>query len=597
MPDVEKTFGQAFGDLIRKKRGQEGLTQKELAIKAFDDESKVRRIIELENGAVKRPQIKTVDALVAYFNISEDELDGCRRYGLTSSSERSEIGLTRELIENLALRYEHDNPAASDFDLISFLKNKATELRLLKKRLSELENAVGALNNQIAAANDALEHGRFDEADDILAAAEEMQQEERTLKEIRAQSNIRFARGDAALFNGQSAVASAHYKKAAEYFAGFEKATVAEILSRAAGQIYEIERRSLKPQFENAIDLARSALELTEQLSNKPEWIRAKYCLALLQQVQSHKEASNSGELLNESIRNVEEALNTDGEIDDFDWAGLMMLRGNNYMARAERVENKGWKSDIDTAIKIFDAISKDRRLERLKMHRCRLYNNIAAAWSLKSRRSSQDNQSLYKESAKKALLRAIELSTQENQVDVWSAAQYNLGIDLAEAAAAADSQVAQFLRIQSIAAFSASLEAFPQTALGLQLAHTHLALGQVLLECARSSKSGVREAYLVRSIGEYEAAAYMLDKETHLGAWSHAQFSIGLAFFLHAEKAEPNVAVADLGNALSCFDAAEPGYRSLNERRDLKKLQSARTETKVRLQNLRQTLDTKPSA
>jgi ribosome-binding protein aMBF1 (putative translation factor) len=45
MPDVEKTFGEAFGDLIRKKRGQEGLTQKELAIKAFDDESKVRRII------------------------------------------------------------------------------------------------------------------------------------------------------------------------------------------------------------------------------------------------------------------------------------------------------------------------------------------------------------------------------------------------------------------------------------------------------------------------------------------------------------------------------------------------------------------------
>jgi hypothetical protein len=180
-----------------------------------------------------------------------------------------------------------------------------------------------------------------------------MQQEERTLKEIRAQSNIRFARGDAALFKGQSAVASAHYKRAAEYFAGFDKATVAAILSEAAGQIYEFERRSLKPQFENALDLARSALDLTERLSNKSEWVRAKYRLALLQQVQSRKEGSNSRELLDDSIRNVEEALNTDSGINDFDWASLIMLAGNNYMARAERVENKDWESDIDAAIKI----------------------------------------------------------------------------------------------------------------------------------------------------------------------------------------------------------------------------------------------------
>jgi transcriptional regulator with XRE-family HTH domain len=78
---VEKTFGQAFGELIREKRGEEGLTQKELAIRAFDDESKARRIIDLENGVVKRPHAKTVDPLVVYFNISKDELEQCRSHG------------------------------------------------------------------------------------------------------------------------------------------------------------------------------------------------------------------------------------------------------------------------------------------------------------------------------------------------------------------------------------------------------------------------------------------------------------------------------------------------------------------------------------
>ncbi len=142
--------------MIREKRGQEGLTQKELAIKAFDDESKVRRIIELENGTVRRPQIKTVDPLVAFFGITKEELEACRKYGLFSEKEQTNIGLSRELLENLALRFEVANPDAADEELIEYLKAKADELRKIKKRLSEIEVTNTALDNQIAAANAAL---------------------------------------------------------------------------------------------------------------------------------------------------------------------------------------------------------------------------------------------------------------------------------------------------------------------------------------------------------------------------------------------------------------------------------------------------------
>jgi ribosome-binding protein aMBF1 (putative translation factor) len=72
---MERTFGQAFGELVRTKRGQEGLTQKELAIQAFDDESKVRRINDLETGAVNRPHAKTVDALVVALAIRACSVD------------------------------------------------------------------------------------------------------------------------------------------------------------------------------------------------------------------------------------------------------------------------------------------------------------------------------------------------------------------------------------------------------------------------------------------------------------------------------------------------------------------------------------------
>ena len=83
--ELERTFGQAFGELIRTRRGQEGLTQKDLAIRAFDDESKVRRINDLETGAVNRPHAKTVDALVVALNIREEELANCQLNKLFTS--------------------------------------------------------------------------------------------------------------------------------------------------------------------------------------------------------------------------------------------------------------------------------------------------------------------------------------------------------------------------------------------------------------------------------------------------------------------------------------------------------------------------------
>lgn len=69
------SFGEAFGKLIKRKRGVERLTQQELAVTAFGDESFKTRISELENGRISKPQAKTVDALILALNISDDELN------------------------------------------------------------------------------------------------------------------------------------------------------------------------------------------------------------------------------------------------------------------------------------------------------------------------------------------------------------------------------------------------------------------------------------------------------------------------------------------------------------------------------------------
>ncbi len=78
------SFGEAFGRLIRKKRGIEGLTQQELAVTAFGDENYKSRISELENGRVSNPQAKTIDALIVALYISEDEISQISDYHAVS---------------------------------------------------------------------------------------------------------------------------------------------------------------------------------------------------------------------------------------------------------------------------------------------------------------------------------------------------------------------------------------------------------------------------------------------------------------------------------------------------------------------------------
>ena len=72
------SFGVCFGRLVKHKRGVEGLTQQQLAVRAFGKESQKNRISELERGDVDNPHQKTVDLLVIAQRISDDELAACR---------------------------------------------------------------------------------------------------------------------------------------------------------------------------------------------------------------------------------------------------------------------------------------------------------------------------------------------------------------------------------------------------------------------------------------------------------------------------------------------------------------------------------------
>jgi len=237
------SFGERFGHLVRRYREAQGLSSGELAIEAFNDEARRSRISELENGKVSRPQARTIDALRIALAIPQEEIDALHKPSLSDriliAEIRAEMDLATDgLLEGLALRFGIDNPDAPRAELGKFLKEKAREWKNFKTRLASVTKLDARLSNQMAAAEDAIGRGNFDEAEDILSAAEEIQQQERTLAEVRKQSQIRVARADAALFKGDLGVALTHFDTAAGMFDPFDEVESAELRAIFAERLF-----------------------------------------------------------------------------------------------------------------------------------------------------------------------------------------------------------------------------------------------------------------------------------------------------------------------------------------------------------------------
>jgi tetratricopeptide (TPR) repeat protein/ribosome-binding protein aMBF1 (putative translation factor) len=559
--EAQMTFGVAFGALIREKRGQEGLTQKELAVSAFNDETKVRRIIDLENGDVARPHAKTVDPLVVCLGITREELAVCSSAGRFSEKERSVLGLSRELLENLSTRFEHDNPDAPDEELIGFLKGKAVELRDIRERLAKLEQESSSAPNQIAAANAAIEAGHFQDADDILANAEEVEIEQRTMAQVATQSDLRSARGDNALLQDNYTLAASHYRVSAEYFLGFDKIAAAARLLEYAGRIYETARRSMNPTFDAAIGLADQALPLVSLASDRDFWIDAAYSVALLRQTEARRGVAGSIDLLSSAIQLCKVALENSQDPDaEFNWARCTFLLANCYLARAEAPGNENWRSDVDSAIEGYELYLRRPVTETVASHRCGIYNSLSSAYRFKAHRCPNEQSDEATDKAKRALLRAIELSSQQNQIHIWGAAQYNLGAMLAQEsnrATPSELERAMFLGTQAIASFLAAIESFPATGFATQMGDASLSLGKFLVEHSFRLPPEFGEAYLARAIHHLEVSMAIFARERFPRKWAEANFYLGATFLGHFQYLSDHAARSDLDSAKKFLSAA----------------------------------------
>ncbi len=181
------SFGIHFGELIARRRGEEGLRQRELAIRAFDDESRKPRISEIERGKVANPAQEIVDALTVALNLSPEDVSACRtkgrqRTGVLTFEQHEENVSKRvaEAEEKLRAATEADRAVleqqlveakkrASDLE-VDFARKQA-ELDAAHDRLSRLHNDMEA--EKVEAAKRALDRGDMRLADALFGEAQE----------------------------------------------------------------------------------------------------------------------------------------------------------------------------------------------------------------------------------------------------------------------------------------------------------------------------------------------------------------------------------------------------------------------------------------
>jgi len=219
-------FGVLLGRLILREREARGWIQRDLAMRAFNDPDKVRRISELENGKVASPRAKNFQPFCEALGITSDQIEALRAEAAGMEEEPAPTpmakpeepnspisdearfgprieGHTRQVLENRSLRFGHEMPdRMHQWNLKHFPISEAKEMRVLEPQIGVMPEPTGRIVALKSAAIEAIERKDLDKANRLLVDAKEIQREVmlESLKQhaelIEIEAKIALARND-----------------------------------------------------------------------------------------------------------------------------------------------------------------------------------------------------------------------------------------------------------------------------------------------------------------------------------------------------------------------------------------------------------------
>ncbi|MEM6489515.1 MAG: helix-turn-helix domain-containing protein, partial [Pseudomonadota bacterium] len=433
------SFGVRFGALVKRKRGAERLSQTALVEAAFEDGQYSKSALSaLENGNVADPQQATVDALVVYLNLSPEELEACRApppptlpAGLEGYAEQ--IGVPQAVMFQLAFQFGHDNPKAEVTEYKRFLEQKAEDYRALTAELATLKAADARLANSVAAAEDDIAAGRFDDAQAMLEDAKTLSRA-RADEAVTQLADIEARQGDIALLHrGDATAAAAHYTAASDLLLPLDRARALDRRNDYAVSLARHGQRYGGQGLPTAATLWRALADIVDPQAEGEQWAKAQNNLAIALWNQGARTDGTAGAaLLAEAVEAFRAALTVrTREAHPVQWATTQNNLANALGAQGERTDGAAGAALLAEAVEAYRAALTVQTSEAHPVDWAMTQNNLAAALYTQGERTDGAAGAALLAEAVEAYRAALTVRTREAHPVDWAMTQNNLAAAL----------------------------------------------------------------------------------------------------------------------------------------------------------------------
>ena len=228
------------------------------------------------------------------------------------------------------------NPAATDSEFDAYVSSKLGDLQERFEALAEANDAIRAL---IEDTREAVNAGRFDDAEANLAKAEETRRVGDAVAEARELSDIRLVRGETALLNDDPLAAAEHFRAAIEYVDSDDPENGGVLRRVAAYRLLEHGERRGGEGARLAVEFFERDVDYWDTTTETAGWAMAQSNLCVARQSYGEKlRGEQSLSVLQGAIEACRAALRVlDKETNLSQWAGIQGNLGNALMAFAER--------------------------------------------------------------------------------------------------------------------------------------------------------------------------------------------------------------------------------------------------------------------
>ncbi|SDX31820.1 hypothetical protein SAMN05444336_104280 [Albimonas donghaensis] len=465
-----------------------------------------------------KPRYGTVRNYARALGLTDAQIEACRPPDSPEPNRTvtDELRLSKEMLKTLAWDFGHANPRAAVAEYEAFLRDKATELRALQSRIEAMGAAEGRIANLMGAAEGALEAGDFPEADRLLADAEEIQQTEHTLVQVRKQAHIRETRGDAALLNNDAGTAFVHYDASAAMFDPFDRLEGAERRHRLAERLYRHGLRFGGSGLQGSEALLHLNLDTYTETETPVEWVKTQNSLAIALGTQGARAGGEAGmRLLSRAVEACEAALRVyTEEAHPVQWA---MTQNNLAIALRSQGERAGGEAGMRLLSRAVEAYETALRVYTEDAHPVQwamTQNNLANALRNQGERAGGEAGMGLLSRAAEACEAALRVYTEDGHPVDWAMTQNNLAIALKTQGARAGGEPGMRLLSQAVEAYEAALRVYTEDAHPVDWAMTQENIGRAFMAMAEAAP-GEAEARLRAAVAAFDRALTVFDPET----------------------------------------------------------------------------------